>query len=123
MPLDSRLLREQYLSKKENLALANNHVKQLKEELAEIEEQLMEAMDEIGTENLALGNKVFIIAHRKVATLTDWEAFSNYVVENDAMHLVHRRVTNQAAIDMIEGLGSLPGIDLIELRSINVRNR
>lgn len=94
----------------------------LKKEYDEQELQLIELMDAEGctksTGRLASAG----ISSTTVFNTTDWEAFMAYLIKSKQGHLVQRRVSAPAVMEVFMAKGKVPGLEPFEKRSINLRN-
>lgn len=63
------------------------------------------------------------ISVQKHATVADWDEVYNYIRENDAFHLLHKRLSSTSAAEIAEIDGSMPGVDFYEEPTLNLRAR
>ena len=94
----------------------------LKKNYEELETQLIELMDAEGcsksTGRLASAG----ISSNIVFNTTDWEAFMAYLIKTKQGHLVQRRVSAPAVLELFTAKGQVPGLEPFTKRSINLRN-
>lgn len=55
--------------------------------------------------------------------LHDWEAFTNYVKENDRFDLIEHRVAKNNALEVISEEGGLPGVSVETGYNIQIRRK
>lgn len=88
----------------------------------EIQNILLAKSNETGVDSFKTSAGTAYKTTKTFVSITDWDSFINYVRENDAFHLLQRRVTKSAAIEEKEENGELPpGLSYSEMFEINVR--
>lgn len=105
----------------ESIAAANATLSELQKEKAALEEKMLAALDEAGT-NLARGKLATVSATTKRRYgLSDFEEFAKFCIKRKALHLFERRIAQNAAKEMEEMLGSsIPGTSVFESRSLSI---
>ena len=83
--------------------------------------RLIALMDAIGTNTNKndLGN--FRVLKTDMPQAADWEVVHKYVRDNNAFHLLQRRLSPVAYKEMIEAGEVIPGIDVYEKQTISIR--
>lgn len=99
----------------------NDQLKELDEEYKALESRIMETMDREGTRLTASSRTRVSISESTVPTVTDWEAFEQYVKENDAMYLFERRVASKPWRELQESGERVPGTEPFTRRSLSLR--
>lgn len=96
----------------QDLAETNLKQKTQKAEKAEIEEGIKAAFKEMGNDTTSIRTKAGTISLNSttVATVEDWEAFHQWVYENQAGHMLERRVANVAFREMNDLGEEIPGL-------------
>lgn len=94
--------------------------------LVEIQQRLQgileAALDSANAESLRTANGTCYKSTRYSASLADPEAFMNYVIANNAFHLLDRRANATAVQDYVKEHHELPpGCNLNGIRSVGVR--
>ena len=94
----------------------------LKKNYDELEVQLIELMDAEGctksTGRLASAG----VSTSIVFNTVDWDAFMAYLIKTKQGHLVQRRVSAPAVLELFTSKGVVPGLEPFNKRSINLRN-
>ena len=96
--------------------------KVLKEEFAQIELVLLARADEQGATRISTTDGTATITEEEVPTVTDWDAVHLYIKENDAFHLLQRRINTAAWREMLKAATPLPGTAPFTKRSIGFRS-
>lgn len=95
--------------------------KALNEEWEAIEASLMAQMNEQGSTRVATGQGTAILSETIVPQVEDWESFIHWARDNDALHMIQRRVSSPAYREMVESGQEVPGLTPFMKRSINLR--
>lgn len=96
-------------------------VKTIEGEIAGLEEILLERMDKEGVDK-STGKKATVSVTSTIkANIVDWDALCKFVKKNDYFHLFHRRVADEAARELFETKGQVPGLEPFTKRKVNIR--
>jgi hypothetical protein len=83
---------------------------------------LLQFLDDTGQESARTSEGTVSVTHRSTASLSDPDAFMNYVVAHKAFELMDRRANSTACREFAEENGSLPpGVRLNSIRTVGVR--
>lgn len=93
-----------------------------KEEYERLEHEVMSKLNENGLTNSRSNLAIATITEQTVANVTDWEAFMDYVFQNDARHLLQRRIASRAALEEINDNTEIPGVGLTTLTKLGLRS-
>lgn len=85
--------------------------------------KILEKMDEDGLQRTGTDVANVLVSETIVPTVNDWDAFYNFIRENDAMHLLQRRVTSTSYREYIDAGQEVPGVVPFTKRSVQVRSR
>ena len=86
------------------------------------EEQLIEAMDK-GDQLKATGHTASAsISENIVFNTVDWNVFMAYLIKTKQAHLVQRRISAPAVLELFTSKGTVPGLEPFKKRGINLRN-
>ena len=96
--------------------------KELETEINELEKQLIELMDAEGQTKATGHSASASISETIVFNTVDWDAFMKYLIRTKQSHLVQRRVSAPAVLELFTLKGSVPGLEPFTKRSINLRN-
>lgn len=110
-------------AKKQEIAAANEVVKRLDAEARQLEDELLNRMQEAGTD-IARGSAATVSISENVRPqLQDWDAFAAFVQRRKALHLFERRISSTAYREMKEALGNkpVPGVTEFTQLRLNVR--
>ena len=108
-----------YAVREEKRALAVKE-KELDEKVAALEAQLYEACDAQQTTG-ARGSKASItIGESQVFNIVDFDALAKYIKRTGYFHLFQRRITLDAARELFEKNGQVPGLESFTKRKINL---
>ena len=93
----------------------------LKKEYDAAEQQLIELMDAEGCAKSTGKTASAGISETIVFNTVDWDAFMAYLVKSKQVHLVQRRVSTPAVLEVFQAKGSVPGLEPFNKRSISLR--
>lgn len=113
----SRLLRESKLKITDLNAAATAEGKIA----SDYEARLIAAMDAAGTETVKNQYGLFNRKETVLPIAKDWEAIHDYVRENDAFHLLYRRLLETSYREMIDAGEKIPGVEAYTRISVSVR--
>lgn len=107
---------------REQLRQIAKEEKDLRKVYNETSAALISQLDAIGVDSLKTSVAQISITESQIAKLTDLDAFTQYVFDNNAFHLLQRRPAINAIKELNTISGELPpGIDLIQIREISMR--
>lgn len=98
-----------------------NRDKELREEFDATKLVLMARADEQGATRIATSDGTAILTEEIVPNIADWDEFYGYIKENDAFHLLQRRVSAGAYREIINNGGEVPGLTPFKKRDVNLR--
>lgn len=96
-------------------------IKLLDQALAANELAIIERLDEMGVNKFAVGKLSFSISENTVGNVEDWDQVHAYIRDNNAFHLVQRRLANAAYKELLDMGEELPGVVPFNKRSLNFR--
>lgn len=113
---------DEMFSLREEKKQLNEQIKKLDERYNALAEEVLADLDAQET-TMSRGKAASaIVTEDVVAQVEDWDAFLEYCKEEDAMHLLQRRVMNSAWRETVELEGeNPPGTRPFTKRSISVR--
>jgi hypothetical protein len=96
----------------------------LKTDMEQIEQAMLEICNDVGADSIktTLGTVIRKVNERFYCT--DWDNFKNYVLENEAVELLERRIHQgnfKEHMTQIEGQGLPPGVNVMREYGITVR--
>lgn len=101
-----------------------NSVKPLKALQETLSGWLLQALDKTGSEAIKTEHGTCYATVRTSASLADAEAFMNYVIANNAWHLLDRRANATACKDyVVEHKAPPPGVNLSSMKTVGVRRK
>jgi len=114
-------LRDERAKLKEGYEAADQ---KLVEDMDKIEQTMLGICNEIGADSIktAVGTVIRKVNERFYCT--DWDNFKNYVLENEAVELLERRIHQgnfREHMTQIEGQGLPPGVNVMREFGITVR--
>lgn len=109
---------DQYRSIYDRRAALSAEVKALTAQLEALTPELLEQLDQLGIEK-AQGKRASIrITEKTLPSVKDWDAFYEFIVENDAWYLLERRPTQKAYQELLDAGESVPGVEPFTKREI-----
>lgn len=99
----------------------NAQAKELTKQMEELAPKILGQLDDLGIDS-AKGKVASVRVEEKIRpAVKDWDAFYNFIRENDAWFLLERRPTALAYADMIKAGDEVPGVEALHLREIVCR--
>lgn len=96
---------------------------ELFQEFERLSEQLIAKMEEQGSTRVSCkGLGTAILAKTIVPGVDDWDAVFQFIKDNDAFHLVQRRIATGAFREMLSAGQEVPGIRQVEKVDIGLRS-
>lgn len=98
--------------------------KKLVDDMEKIEQTMLSICNDIGADSIKTGVGTVIRKVNERFYCTDWENFGNYVLENEAVELLERRIHQgnfREHMASIEGQGLPPGVNVMREYGITVR--
>jgi hypothetical protein len=96
----------------------------LKADMDQIEQAMLEICNEVGADSIKTTHGTLIRNVNERFYCTDWDNFKNYVLENEAVELLERRIHQgnfKEHMTQIEGQGLPPGVNVMREYGITVR--
>lgn len=119
---DISVLVEKLWTLREQLRTLAKTEKELREAYNETSIALLSQLDTMGVDSLRTSVARVSITESQIAKLANWETFTQYVLDNNAFHLLQKRPAANAIKELHTISGELPpGIDLIQIREISMR--
>jgi cell division septum initiation protein DivIVA len=96
-------------------------IKVLNKQLANLQSRFIQSAKEAGTEYArgALGSAT--IVETVVPQIDDWDLVSEWIKENDALYLLHRRISSVAWKELRDMGEAIPGIEPFTKISVSLR--
>jgi hypothetical protein len=103
---------------RETIRNKESELNDLKRTFETAQREILAALDEVGSTAFKgrLGNA--FVTKQEIVNIEDFDAFWAYVRENDAPHLLHRRVAVRAALELDE---DIPGLKRDEVRKLGLK--
>lgn len=96
--------------------------KELNDEWRTLELEALIRLDEQGMDKASVSKIGTIsIGENILPQVVDWDAFGDYIIENDALYLLQRRPAAAAYRELIASDQTVPGVEPYTQRSINLR--
>ena len=96
--------------KRDEISNLEKKLAALKEERDHIEKHAATALALIGVKSAQTQYGTLGLSSTKVATIDDWEAFTEFVTENNAFHLLERRPAQAGCRELMQDGENIPGI-------------
>lgn len=103
------------------LKVVSDEEKRLKDLLADNEQAIIEQLDAQGVTRSGIGPYSMSISETVVGNVADWDQVHAYILENEAFHLLQRRLANAAYGEMLSLGEALPGVEPFTKRTLNFR--
>jgi len=98
--------------------------KKLVTDMEKLEKSMLEICNEIGADSIKTTHGTLMRRVNERFYCTDWDNFKNYVLENEAVELLERRIHQgnfKEHMTQIEGQGLPPGVNVMREYGITVR--
>jgi hypothetical protein len=122
-PVPLGALIDQMFALREKKRELETAVKGIEGETAELEAQIMEAMEAQGVDKMSGVTASVSITTNTVANVTDWDAFWAYIHKMKYGHLIQRRVSDPAYRELLDAGRQVPGVEPFSKRRLNLRTR
>jgi len=96
-------------------------IKAIKEEMTLLEARLIEKFDSEDSPRGQGRSASASITETSVPAIEDWDTFEKYLVENDALYLLQRRIATRAFKELKNTGESIPGVITFPKRTISLR--
>lgn len=114
-------LRNERSALKDSYEEADN---KLKADMEKLEQTMLEICNDIGADSVKTAYGTMIRKVNERFYCTDWDNFKNYVLENEAVDLLERRIHQgnfKEHMTQIDGQGLPPGVNVMREYGITVR--
>jgi hypothetical protein len=98
--------------------------KKLVTDMEKLEKSMLDICNEIGADSIKTTHGTLMRRVNERFYCTDWDNFKNYVLENEAVELLERRIHQgnfKEHMTQIEGQGLPPGVNVMREYGITVR--
>jgi hypothetical protein len=119
MKLKDRIERLNLL--KAELADLNKQAKELKEQVDQAEHEIIDAMQEAELDLIQVGDVRYSPNIQMLPSVTDWDNFLAWVGENEAYHLLYKRISTKAVGELVDAGANVPGVDSFQKISLSSR--
>jgi hypothetical protein len=119
MTLDEKI--DELKTVKQQIKDLNQELKEIKEREDEIARDLIREMEEVGLKRMANESATISVATENVPDVTDWDAFYEFISNNQAFELLHKRVSATAFRELSQ-TQEVPGVQTRELTKLNFRS-
>ena len=92
-----------------------------KDEAEQLEDQLVAIAVDSGSTRFGNNEATVIISEETVPTVNDWDALYTYIQENNAFHLLQRRINSAPWRELLELGQQIPGTEPTTLKKVNLR--
>ncbi len=120
---DLDALSQRLIQIRDERRLLKEQDKELSKEFEEISEQVLAAMNEMGTDSTRTAHASMSASTQIVANVKDWDSLYQFIRDNDAFFLLQKRVSNTAWREQRELTGDIAGTEAYEKVSLNLRAR
>lgn len=112
---------DEYFALRERKRELDRELKELKDEMAALEERVINALD-ADEVTLSRGRRASAsITETVVPVVEDWDTFQAYVLQNEALHLLERRPSTAAWRELKDSGELVPGTRPFIKRDLSVR--
>ena len=108
---------------KDKIKHQNHLIDGLKVEQKDLEQEIIDALD---GDQSSLSRTAFgtvSIVNEVIASPTDWKEFEQYCIDNNALYLFQRRVSNVAWREEVATRGPIPGVESFTKRKLSLTSK
>jgi len=98
----------------------NKETKAVKKELDDAEHAILGTLNEMQIDAAKVDNVTVTRTVQHLYNVTDWDAMHQYIIENNAMYLLQRRIIQPAVQELVEHNEPLP-VELFEKQKLSIR--
>ena len=96
-------------------------IKDINEQMTLLEAQLLQKLDD-EKQTMGRGSSASAsVSNAEIPMVEDWETFGQYLIDNDALYLLQRRVAVRAYRELKESGEEIPGTTTFPKRTISLR--
>lgn len=106
---------------KEQIDKLNAQLSERKSELAEIDTEILDVLQEQGQDAVRANGYSFSVKKQDVYNASDWADFCAFAEENNCAHLFQKRLTQAAVAEAVNIYGDAVPVNTFTKVSINVR--
>lgn len=106
---------------REQMRAVQQEEQRLKALLDENEAAIIALLDEQGVSRSGVGPYSMSISETVVGNVENWDSVYEYILTNNAFHLLQRRLANAAYKEILDGGEAIEGIVPFTKRSLNFR--
>ena len=96
-------------------------VKEVDAQLKDCTTWLVKKLEEVGTTTARGSYASATIAETTVPAIDDWGLVQKYIMDNDALYLVHKRISSGAWKELLDTGEIVPGITPFTSKTISLR--
>jgi hypothetical protein len=97
-------------------------LKNIEERIAAATLELMERMESDGLSQVRGTAASISIGASVSGNVTDWDAFGQFIIENQYLHLLQRRISDPAFRELQEAGRTVPGVEAFVRKRLNIRS-
>ena len=114
------MIDEAFLLREQKRGL-EKQVKEVNEKIKDIQHELLSQMNAVGTDYARGKFASASITETVVPQIDDWGKVAEWVMENDALYLLHRRVSSGPWKELQDAGTDVPGIEPFHKAAISLR--
>jgi hypothetical protein len=107
---------------REDIRNLTTTLNEMKENFNTKEFELLNLLQDIGLDQAKSDRTTVFVKTDTVGTVEDWDAFENYIKDNDALYLLQRRLSTTAYRELLQMGEDVPGVKQTELTKLSMRN-
>ncbi len=122
-PLNIDLLMDEIVGITNHIDDLTNEISSAKSRKKALLKDLQVLMEQNGVKSCANTAGRANTTQKEFISVTDWEAFYNFIHENRFYHLLQRRVSNTAALELYDHAQTVPGTERIVVDEVRVTRK
>ena len=102
--------------------IINAQEKQVNSKISDLEDQIKERMNTLGTDIIRGVNATVSMSKAEVPSVENWEAFYDYIIENNAPYLLQRRPSVSPIREIWNSGREIEGLDKVTTTTLNFKS-
>jgi len=98
-----------------------DQIKEIEGEYKELHDELLQTCDDVGTTTARGSLASVTVTESLVPRIEDWGLASEWIMNNDALYLCHRRISSGPWKELLNSGANVPGITPYTKRAISLR--
>lgn len=99
----------------------NRLLRDINDEQRDIDRLILDYLENENLDKVSIAGNTAIRSKKRVAAVSDWDAFFNYIATSKEFHFLQRRIASNAAVEAMDLNQELPGVEIQEFPDLGFR--